>query len=108
MTKEYDLASFCTKKISRDEIKMKYTKIYDITGHELFQISEETDKFSLVMNVCKKGYRQKSELPFAFQLDRHSLLTLASLIIRELNPTQEDVILATLQRIEQSLNERPK
>ncbi len=83
------------------EYAEKHTVLPPVSGWEIFRLPRRQGaRMALVL-------RSKScPDPYVHEFDRQQLLDLARYLLRSLDPTTQDEILATLQRIESRLSER--
>ncbi len=79
------------------------------------QIQDETEELALILHAARPvpvsvrvaGYHDETPVgPYVLMADRHEFLKIAKHILRELDPTPEEQILASLKRIELLLEPR--
>ena len=90
-------------RLSSAQVRKEFGVVYPLKGGELLKM-DDTHQEELVLVLCASELGRDQH--YVFAANRMEFLELARHILRTLDPSPENQILATLQRIEKLLEQR--
>ena len=85
--------------IDPEELRAKYGQLHPVAAWEAVYTDPEGKHVGIVLTP--ESYPGQVSRPMVFLFERYALIETARGILREIDPTPEDEILATLRRIEE-------